>query len=261
MDIDLTNVDPTKPNAGRIYDYLLGGDFNLPVDRAAAQHLSSLTPKLVQAMRLNRSFLFHAIKQLSAAGLDFYIDLATGLPTQGYLHDRLPTTVRIIYNDIDPTTVIHGRQIVQNYPNVQYVQSDIRDIDVVLEAAGDFFGAAHCKVGICMVGVAYFIEDEALIKIFRRLYQWSAPGSLLAFNMFSPDPDDPAMQIAMDAYKRMGVQAYVRTEDETMAIAAPWKVYQELQPLEAFAEDGLQTEGLSKEIHKTIGFGGILYRP
>ncbi len=40
------DVDTSKPNAGRIYDYLLGGHHNFEADRAAAKRLSQLAPSL-----------------------------------------------------------------------------------------------------------------------------------------------------------------------------------------------------------------------
>lgn len=53
-------------------------------------------------MRLNRLFLYFAVEQLVAAGFNHYIGLAKGIPTQGYLDDRLPETSLPIY--INPTT-------------------------------------------------------------------------------------------------------------------------------------------------------------
>lgn len=260
MEIDLTGVDETKPNAGRIYDYLLGGDFNLPIDRAAAKRLDKMNSKISYSMWLNRFFLFHAVKQLSDAGLDFYIDLATGLPTQGYLHDRLPATTRIVYNDIDPTTVLHGRRIVENYPNVHYVQSDVRDVDVILDAADNFFEAKHRRVGFCMVGVAYFIEDEALSRIFRRLYEWSSPGSLLALSMFRPD-EDPEAQGVIETYRSMGISVHMRNEAETLDLLKPWVPYQEFQSLESYAESEFTQPVVGDQLRGRVGFGGILHHP
>lgn len=259
MKIDLTGIDTTKPNPGRIYDYFLGGEFNLPIDRATAKALDKVTPRLGQGIWLNRFFMFEAIKRLAEAGLDNYIDLATGLPTQGYLHDRLPTTTRIVYNDIDPTTVLHGQQVVVDHPNVRYVQSDIRDIDTILDAGGSFFGADQRRVGICMVGIAYFIESEHLERIFRALYNWSAPGSLLAFSMFNPDPDDPASQAVADKYAKVAQPIYLRTETETMNLIGPWEVL-EIQPLETYAESELQGPVLNDPIRSKMGFGGFLIR-
>ncbi len=45
-------VDTTKPSAGRIYDYILGGNHNFEVDRQTADYLIKLMPFLTQIVRL-----------------------------------------------------------------------------------------------------------------------------------------------------------------------------------------------------------------
>ena len=47
-------VDTSRPNPGRIYDYLLGGSHNFEVDRQAADQLRSLLPFVDKAARFQR---------------------------------------------------------------------------------------------------------------------------------------------------------------------------------------------------------------
>ncbi|MBE3064376.1 MAG: SAM-dependent methyltransferase, partial [Spirochaetes bacterium] len=61
-------ADSSKPNAGRIYDYLLGGNHNFEVDRMAAQQLLQLAPFTPQLFRTIRWFLGEAVRRIAADG-------------------------------------------------------------------------------------------------------------------------------------------------------------------------------------------------
>jgi len=58
-------IDTTKPNAGRIYDYYLGGSHNFEVDRRAAEQLLALIPSAKPGARLNRWFLYDVVERLA----------------------------------------------------------------------------------------------------------------------------------------------------------------------------------------------------
>ena len=47
-------VDASKPSAGRMYDYYLGGNHNFEVDRQAADQVLKIAPFISKAMRLQR---------------------------------------------------------------------------------------------------------------------------------------------------------------------------------------------------------------
>ncbi|HEY2284839.1 MAG TPA: SAM-dependent methyltransferase [Streptosporangiaceae bacterium] len=49
-------VDPSRPSAARVYDYLLGGTDNFASERAAAELLKARSPELVDAAFAHRSF-------------------------------------------------------------------------------------------------------------------------------------------------------------------------------------------------------------
>ena len=66
-------VDTTKPNSARIYDYVLGGTHNYPADRAAAKQLMKMIPEFPQTARLYRYFLHIAAAHLAKAGFECYL--------------------------------------------------------------------------------------------------------------------------------------------------------------------------------------------
>jgi SAM-dependent methyltransferase len=260
MKPDIT-IDTTKPNSARIYDYWLGGTHNYPVDRAAAKALEKAIPSAGHTARLYRYFLHRAVDYLAQSGFTRYLDLATGLPTEGYIHERVAETTKIIYNDIDSGTVAYARQILGDRPNILVMQADLREIDTILTEAEQFFEGER-RVGMYLVNVSYFIEDEPLGYVLRQLYNWAAPGSQLAISGFAPmtDPADKQEQDqALTFYASLGTPLYPRTPDHLLALAAPWQVIDSLRPVEEYAEESLGPKILQREDARgKIGYAGIL---
>jgi O-methyltransferase involved in polyketide biosynthesis len=216
------DIDTTKPNAGRIYDYWLGGHHNFEADRKTAEQVLKLMPSATNAARLNRWFMYDAIQRLAQDGFDCYLDMATGLPTQGYIHELVPDA-RVLYNDIDPVTVQYGREIVGDNPNVRYIQANIVDIDVVLRAAEQHFGDQR-RVAICFVGVTYFIADDSLRRILDRLHAWCATGSRMALSWLVADPAAFAKTEVAQIYQQMKSNIYPRDLETIRSMLSAWRI-------------------------------------
>lgn len=251
--------EPTTPSVARIYDYVIGGTHNFPVDRAVGDKVAEITQIGVQGAKLGRWFMEYAAKTLAKASFDAYIDLATGLPTETYLHELVPPSTRIIYNDHDPETIEYAQQITGERTNIRYILSKIEDIDTILAAADEFFEGER-RVGIMMIGVSYFIESEPLAESLRRLYDWAAPGSLLAFTGFAYDPNDPEIVALNALYKQMGTKFSPRSADDFLALVQPWQPYDGPRPVEEYAE---QIEGgrlVAPTFRGRLGYAGVLIR-
>lgn len=218
----MTDIDTSKPNAARIYDYMLGGSHNFEADRAAGEQLRKMVPSVQNVMRLNRWFMHGIVDRLAAEQFTCYLDLASGLPTEGYVHDLVPGA-KVLYNDRDPVTVAYSRDILGDNPNVRYLQSDIAEIDAILGAADDFFQGER-RVAVCFVGVAYFLPDDVLQTALDRLYAWCAPGSQMALSWGLKTSDDPRVAEILALYQRMGSPFYLRTEDQINALLSRWEI-------------------------------------
>jgi O-methyltransferase involved in polyketide biosynthesis len=244
-------TDTTRPSAPRIYDYLLGGTHNFEVDRVTATRLLEELPFARRSCALNRAFLHQAVLELASRRFDCYLDLATGLPTQGYLHDVAPPGARIVYNDLDADTVAYAREILGDRPNIRYLESDLREIDRLLARAAEHFGAQR-RVGVCLVGVSYFIDDVALARVFERLHAWCAPGSLLAVTGMVERARTPNIEDVYATYRRMGAPLVMREPDALLRLAAPWRAPAGLQRVTA---PGLDSSSDALQI-----IGGMLVR-
>ena len=74
---------PTVPSPARVYDYYLGGKDNYASDRQAAEEIYTQIPDLPEIARDNRAFLQRAVRAFAETGIRQFIDVGTGLPTQG----------------------------------------------------------------------------------------------------------------------------------------------------------------------------------
>jgi hypothetical protein len=122
-------VDLDRPSASRMYDYLLGGSHNVRVDRETAQQMLALAPEAALAAHANRAFLRRAVEALVDAGIRQFLDIGSGIPTRGNVHEiaqfYAPES-RVVYVDIDPVAVAHGNQILSDDPNCCSIQGDLR---------------------------------------------------------------------------------------------------------------------------------------
>ena len=100
--------------AARIYDFLLGGVHNFPADRQTAQQAMAQLPDIAIGAQANRAFLRRAVRHLVAAGVHQFLDLGSGIPTQGNVHEIAQQVVpdaRVLYVDIDPVAVAESQEI------------------------------------------------------------------------------------------------------------------------------------------------------
>src|SRR5258708_18173021 len=99
-------VNVSVPNAARMYDHYLGGHNNFPVDRATAEHVLRIAPWIRTSALENRAFLGRAVRYLAQeAGIRQFVDIGTGLPAQGQVHEVAHTIdpeARVVYADNDP---------------------------------------------------------------------------------------------------------------------------------------------------------------
>jgi hypothetical protein len=111
---DADRVDVDRPSSARIYDYFLGGAHNFEVDRRASAALEALHPAIGRGMRANRSYLRRAVGFLSEQGIDQFLDLGSGIPTVGNVHEiaqRVNPKARVVYVDVEPIAITHARTI------------------------------------------------------------------------------------------------------------------------------------------------------
>ena len=221
-------VDASKPSAGRMYDYYLGGNHNFEVDRQVAEQVLKAVPFLSKFARLQRWALQDiAIELTEKRGYDVIIDFASGLPTMDHIHYKVPKGTTVIYSDYDPIVVEYTREILKDTPDVYFFQGDARHPEELLNRPEvEKILAGRRKVAFVIWGVTAFIGDEDISHAARYLYDWSAPGSCLAFNAQGAgfNPEDPAIIRLTKIYQDLGQPGLVRTLEKFQELVLPWKV-------------------------------------
>src|SRR2546430_17508162 len=76
-----------RPSAARIYDYFIGGSTHYAIDREFAEKVRARLPLMGEYCLTSRQFLGRAIRECVRAGLRQFVDIGSGLPTAGNVHE------------------------------------------------------------------------------------------------------------------------------------------------------------------------------
>lgn len=211
-------VDASVPNVARIYDYLLGGKDNYSADREAAVELVRLLPDALRAAHNNRRFLQRAVRFLTAdADVRQFIDIGTGLPTQGNVHEvaqSINAGTRVLYVDYDPVVVSHAQALLVKNPLTVAINRDLRDPgQIIAHPALQALIDLNKPVAILLVAVLHFIsDDDNPCEIVDELKAAMPSGSYLVISHVTAD-EIPAQVTAKvrELYDRATEPATPRT--------------------------------------------------
>jgi SAM-dependent methyltransferase len=226
------SIDIEQPSAARMYDYYLGGSHNFATDRKLADALVTANPDIAGGARANRAFLQRVVRQLTAAGIRQFIDIGSGIPTVGNVHEiaqQAAPDARVAYVDIDPIAVLHARQLLADNDRVAVVQEDLRTPDRILEHP-DVVRLLDLDepVAILLMAVLHFVPDEAdPANLLSTLRQAMSPGSLLALSHGTGDGRPREAGEAKDAYQRTANPLTLRSRE---AITALFDGFELLEP-------------------------------
>jgi trans-aconitate methyltransferase len=188
-------IDASVATAARMYDYWLGGHDNFAADRIAALKIADLWPESPLAARENRKFLGRAVRFLAGqAGIRQFIDLGTGLPTRGNVHQvaqAMTPGARVVYVDNDPMVLAHARAL-KTGQDATVIHADLRNIRRILEHPDtrrliDFAQ----PLAVLFVAVLHFIADPDAHAAVARFVTAAAPGSYLALSHLTAETVDP----------------------------------------------------------------------
>ncbi len=203
-------IDTTVPHSARMWDYLLGGKDNYPVDRAAGEQILTLFPGLAASARADRAFLRRAVELLTAeAGVRQFLDIGAGLPTAENTHQvaqRLAPESRIVYVDNDALVLTHAQALLTSGPDgaTDYVDADIHDPGPILVEAARTLDFTQ-PVAIMLLGVLNFVIDTDRARaIVRELLAAVPSGSHLVISHPTTAVDAEANQRAVDSWNRRG---------------------------------------------------------
>jgi hypothetical protein len=179
-------IDESVPQSARIWNYLLGGKDNYPVDREVGDQFREAYPPIVDIAREQRHFLARVVRFMAGeAGIRQFLDIGTGLPTVDNTHEiaqRVAPEARIVYVDNDPLVLMHARALLTSRPEgvTRYVDADLHDPDAIIRGAAEALDFSK-PIGITMMGILGHVSDYAEAKsIVKRLLDAVPSGSCLA---------------------------------------------------------------------------------
>lgn len=170
-----------------MYDYYLGGSHNFAIDRQAAEQAIAMWRDLPIIMQANRAFLRRAVRFLVAQGITQFLDIGSGIPTVGNVHEvaqQANPESRVVYVDIDPVAVAHSRAILTGNTRAAVVQGDARDPELLLEQPEvRRLLDLQKPVAVLLIALLHFVpDDEDAYGLVRRLREAIAPGSYIAIS-------------------------------------------------------------------------------
>ena len=180
-------IDLETPSAARMYDYYLGGSHNFAADRRLAEAALRAWPETPSMCRANRAFLRRAVTFLAEQGVDQFLDLGSGIPTEGNVHEiarAVRPGARTVYVDSDAVAYAHGRALLQGDPRATYLQADLRNPEAVLSSPQvTGFLDLDRPVAVLMLMTLHFVPDsddpEGIVTAYREAV---APGSYFVFS-------------------------------------------------------------------------------
>ena len=177
-------VDPKRANTARVYDYLLGGSHNFLADQDAGRALAAVDPNARVFTRANRAFIGRAVRFLAGAGIRQFLDIGSGIPTQGNVHEvaqHAAPDSRVAYVDVDPVAIAHSKAILAGNDRTAIIEADLHEPEKILAHPAtkriiDF----SQPVALLLVAVLHFIADaDDPWRIVATLRDALAPGSYL----------------------------------------------------------------------------------
>ncbi|MEU8391250.1 SAM-dependent methyltransferase [Micromonospora sp. NBC_00330] len=223
-------IDPNIPSVARVYDFFLGGKDNFEADRKVAEHALRITPDGPAAGQANRAFLRRVIRFLvSEAGIDQFLDIGSGLPTQGNVHEvatEQNPKAQVVYVDNDPIVLSHGRALLAAEGTATVIQADIREPEAILNHPDvrrflDF----DRPIGLLLFAILHHLgDDEDPKAVAAALIDALPSGSYVAISHFrDPGERDPegsrkAREVERVFNESLGTGRW-RTDEEILSFA------------------------------------------
>jgi SAM-dependent methyltransferase len=219
-----------RPSIARVYDYYLGGSHNFAVDRELGARIVEVAPETVQIARANRAFLRRAVRYCVEVGIRQFLDLGSGIPTVGNVHDvaqSLDAAAKVVYVDVDPVAVAHGMAILAGNDRATVIRADLRDVDGLLarDELTSLIDFAE-PVAVLMVSVLHFVPDEDRPeRIIAAYAEATAPGSHLVISHASTAGfRQEKFDTAREQYARTSNQLVIRSREQVAGLMASWEL-------------------------------------
>lgn len=162
-------IDTSIPHSARAYGWMLGLKDNFEADRAFLLNQLPTFPECLDIARQNRLFLHRAVRYLAApveqggAGIGQFIDFGCGLPAGDNVHHAAKVfnpDARVVYVDIDPIVLAHGRALLADDNSTTIIQADIRDPEILTHPDLTRLIDFTQPVAVLYLSVGHHLKDD-----------------------------------------------------------------------------------------------------
>lgn len=197
---------------------------NFAVDRERADQILAKIPDMSGACQANRRFLGRAVQNAVEQGIRQFIDIGTGLPNQGNVHQvaqSIEPDARVVYVDNDPIVLAHARALLATNDSTTVIQEDMREpAKILAHPEVDRLIDFSQPLAVLFVAVLHFVTDEedpaGLVHAFTDRM---APGSQLILSHVTHDGHPPEqVKVAEDVYRGATAPFVFRGREEIMRL-------------------------------------------
>ncbi|MGW0733183.1 SAM-dependent methyltransferase [Streptomyces sp. NPDC002851] len=273
------DIPSDRPTSARAYGWMLGGKDNYEIDRQFLLSTLPDFPECVDIARQNRLFLYRAVRHLAQeAGIRQFIDMGCGLPTDHNVHQvaqRFAPDARVVYVDIDPIVLAHGRALLADDRSTTVIAADMRDQDALLrhsdvERLIDF----DQPVAVLFLSVVHHLTDaDDPYRILRTIVDRAAPGSYLGLSQVVSDNAEVGAAMS-EHISQGGIPWQTRTPAEVDAFTQglepvspglvdlpDWRPDPSQPDLDPVPADLAQYVGATQQNKQVYEYGGLLRKP
>ncbi|MEV0294691.1 SAM-dependent methyltransferase [Nocardia sp. NPDC050710] len=222
------SVDMQQASPARMYDALLGGSHNFEIDRKAAEMGKQLVPDLPRLALSNRAFLRRAVRFLVDSGIRQFLDIGSGIPTAGNVHEiaqRIDPEITVLYADIDPVAVAHAKAILHGNERAAAIEADLRKpAELLAKVRENGLIDFEQPVGVLLVAVLHLLSDaDRPADMVAELHAAVAPGSYIAISHLTSElrPED-ADRLGANAASQNRIGIHFRPLDTIAAMFDGW---------------------------------------
>lgn len=222
-------VELDRPNAARVYDYLIGGDFNYAIDRVFAEQIIQARPEARELALMNRRWLRRAVRFGVQQGIRQFLDIGSGMPTVGHVHEvvqAIDPRCKVVYVDVEPIAVAHSEIMLQDNRNTAILRADgERPYDVLEHPATERLLDLSKPLMVVMAAFVHFIPDTRNPREMIATYERElAPGSYLALSSGTLEGQCDEARLATELYRRSGTEVVPRSRKELEALVEGFEI-------------------------------------
>ncbi|ADP78960.1 SAM-dependent methyltransferase [Pseudofrankia inefficax] len=216
----LGGLDVGRAQSARIFNYLLGGKDNFPVDREVGDSALSVFPSLGVLAWESQAFMRRAVAYLARAGFRQFLEIGVGLPVRRNLHDvaqRINPAATVVYVDHDPMVVLHARALLTCRPPgwTGVAQGDLRDPSGILAQPALACFAPDEPVVLSLIGVLPFLADahDPYGVVATLLAGLPAGSAVMLTHLTGDQAPEPVGQL-VGVYEAAGIPVQARSRAE-----------------------------------------------